>query len=89
MFDDGSLLFGQHFRLDAVDAQFFRHRFCRDAVVAGEHDDLHTFFMQRADRLRRGSLDRIGHPDHSRRLAVDGQQHHRLAVAAQRFGAWG
>ena len=72
LLDDGRLLLGQHFRLDAVDAQFFCHRLRRDAIVAGEHDDLHAFFMQCADRVRGGSLDRIGHADQARRLAVDG-----------------
>ena len=42
--------------------------------------------MQRADGLGRALLDRVGDADEARRLSVDGHEHHRLALGAQRLG---
>ena len=52
------------------------------AVVAGQHDDAHAVRAQAVERRRRRRLDRIGDGDDAGRLAVDGDEQHRRAVAA-------
>ena len=59
----------------------------RGAAVAGEHDDFDAVGVQQLNRFRRARFDRIGHAQESGGLAIDGDEHRRLAFAAQRFGA--
>ena len=59
------------------------------AAVAGEHDDAQAF-ARAAPRSPPACvvLDRIGDAEHARRaVAVDGDEHHRLALGAQAVGA--
>ena len=60
-----------------------RHRLGGRAAVAGQHDDLQAFRCSARDRLRRRRLDRVGDADEPGRLAVDGDEHHRLALGAE------
>ncbi len=82
-------MFGEHLRLHLVEPQLAGDRLGGGAAVAGEHDDAQPFGMQRADRLRGGLLDRVGHPEQAGGPAVDGDKHHRLPLAAQRLGRLG
>ena len=61
----------------------------RQLVVAGRHDDLQAALMQRADRVGRRRLDRIGDGDDAGELAVGGDEHRRPAFGAQRVGTCG
>ena len=53
----------------------------RGLVVAGRHDDLEAERVQLGDGLGGCRLDRIGDGDEPGKLAADGEEHHRLAVA--------
>ena len=80
--DEIELLFRPQAGADLVDAELGRHRLGGGGVVAGGHDDLEPELMQRLHRLGGALLDRIGDGDETGKLAVVGQHHHRLAIAA-------
>ena len=63
------------------------HRLRRGAAVASEHDDFDAVGVQELNRFRRARFDWIGHAENAGRVAIDRNKHHRLAIAAQRFGA--
>ena len=72
--DHRALLVGQHFGLDVGDAKAARDGLRRGPVVAGQHDDVDALRRQRLQRLRRRRLHRVGDGEHSRQLAVDGDE---------------
>ena len=67
------------FRFDGIDAERFGDRGGGAAVVAGEHHDAQSECVEFADGLGGGGLDRVGDGDDARRLAVNGDEHRRLA----------
>ena len=71
-----------------VDADRARDGLRGRAVVAGEHDHPEALRVQRLNRLGGRRLDRIGDADQPGGLTVDGHEHHRLAFAAERLGAF-
>jgi hypothetical protein len=83
------LLLGQHVGLHLVDAELAGHGLRGGAVVAGQHHDAQPSRASCDDRLRRGLLDRIGDAEQAGDAAVERDEHHRLALGAQRFGALG
>ena len=86
--DDRGLLIGQHLGLDVVDAERRARR--PRAVVRLSPVSIticDALGVQRAIASARRRLDRIGDADEPAALAVDGDEHHRLPLAAQRLGA--
>ena len=84
-----SLSSGLQPRANLVDAELGGDGLGGGLVVAGRHHDLQAQSMQLGDGLRGGRLDRIGNSEEAGKLAVDGEEHHRLAVFAHRLGAGG
>ena len=76
----------QNLRFDFRNAKLARHDFRRRSIVAGEHHDADTRFLQRANGLKRGRLDRVGHSHHAGRLAVDRGEDCGRAVDPQIIG---
>ena len=82
-FDRLALVLRQNLRLDFSNAELAPNRFGGRAVVAGEHHDADAHCLERAKRIGRRRLDRIGDGDHAAGLAVERGEDHRRAIAAQ------
>ncbi len=78
------LLVGQDLGLDLVDAEPPRDGLRGRPAVAGQHDDAQALGAA-APRSASGVVSLIGSatPTRPATLAVDGDEHHRLALAAQ------
>ena len=86
LLDQLLLVLGQNAGAHIVDAQLTRDSLGRSLVVAGGHDDRQTERVQIADRPFGALLDRIGHGDDPRERPIDGNEHRRLAIRAERVG---
>ena len=84
--DHFALLLGQHLGPDVVDPELPRHGLGGRPVVAGEHDDPQALLVKRFIAAGGRFLDRVGDAEQARRPAVDGDEHHRLALAAELLG---
>ena len=87
LLDDICFLLWQHIGLK-LDAKLIRDCLGRGHVVPRDHDDLQTGCLQLTNRIRRGILDWIGDAYDSSRFAIHGNQHHRVALLTQSFGAF-
>ena len=83
------LVLRPHLAMHLVDAEAARDRTRGGPAVAGGHDDAQAEATQRRDRFRRRGLDRIGHGDEPGKCAIDGQEHHAVALGPQGFGGLG
>ncbi len=82
----GRLVGGAHVAMDLVDAQARGDRMRGPLAVAGGHHDAQPARAQRAQRLRRAGLDRIGHRDAAGGCAIDRKEHHAAAFLAGAAG---
>ena len=66
--------------MNFVDADHLANGLGGGFGIAGQHDHPDAGLVQRPDRLFRAGLDRVGDTDQTRRLAIDRDEHHRLAL---------
>ena len=81
------LILGPHLGEDPVYAELAGDRRRGAPVVAGEHGDLQSQRVQSRDRLPRLVPDRVGDRNETGRLAVDGDEHRRLASDCELLAA--
>jgi hypothetical protein len=89
LLDHPGLLIGQDLGLDAIQAELAGHRLGRRPIVPGEHNEPDAIAAENLHRLGGGVLDRVGHAQQARRLAVDHHEHDRLAFGAEPVGLIG
>jgi ABC-type transport system involved in Fe-S cluster assembly fused permease/ATPase subunit len=85
LFDLTRLPVGEHLRQNSVDTELTRHGAGADLVVARDHGYVQTHLLERIERLPRFLPHRVGDRHDTGRLAVDGDEHGRLAFARQLF----
>ena len=89
MADDGSLVAGQHFRMDFIHAQLFGHMPGGDRLVAGDHDHPHAPLAHGGHHACRFFPWRVGNGQQGTGLLFVRQPDHGMAGGSQTLGLRG